>query len=349
MGKQFLEAMEQTNEEKKLVVVLGSNYDGDLTEELDPPTTPAVFFTKDDPYVFELEIIDYGREAEQIKKIAERKPWVVVNHCDGAPDEKRAGIEVIYELEKNNLPYTGAHDHFYAITKREMKETADRLGISHPKYKFVMSLEELAGLDLSDFKFPVIVKHHNGYGSIGLHKRNLCSTIDEVREVAKEVIERFEGAVIEEYIAPHEYTVLVLESLEDDGEPIVLCPFECVFTTEIGFKTFEVKFIDLEAVRWQPVKDPVLIKKLTKASREIFKGVKANSYGRVDFRGDADGNLYFLEINSNCGVFFTEEELWGCADHIIAKDENFTHKTFAEHLFTLARKDSSRYNKRSGS
>jgi hypothetical protein len=43
-------------------------------------------------------------------------------------------------------------------------------------------------------------------------------------------------------------------------------------------------------------------------------------YARTDVRMDKDGNLYMLEINPNCSVFYKDED-GGTADIILMNDE----------------------------
>jgi hypothetical protein len=45
-----------------------------------------------------------------------------------------------------------------------------------------------------------------------------------------------------------------------------------------------------------------------------------NSYGRVDIRMNNREELYFLEMNPNCGIFYPTVEVYGSADFILAHD-----------------------------
>ena len=44
------------------------------------------------------------------------------------------------------------------------------------------------------------------------------------------------------------------------------------------------------------------------------------SYGRVDIRMNDNGDLYFLEMNPNCGIFYTPKQNYGSADFILHYD-----------------------------
>ena len=76
---------------------------------------------------------------------------------------------MIHALEKYNLPYTGANAAFYSLKKDFMQSVVKDNGFFTPAYLFVYQLEQVE-LAFSALKFPMIVKHHNGYGSIGMTK-----------------------------------------------------------------------------------------------------------------------------------------------------------------------------------
>lgn len=55
---------------------------------------------------------------------------VVINLCDGAWDEDRAGVEVIHALHARGLPYTGADARCFDQPKPQQKAAATRVGVA---------------------------------------------------------------------------------------------------------------------------------------------------------------------------------------------------------------------------
>ena len=55
---------------------------------------------------------------------------------------------------------------------------------------------------------------------------------------------------------------------------------------------------------------------LARVTRVVFEGLGGVSYARCDFRVDAEGRAWFLEVNTTCGVFYPPGAE-GCADHIL--------------------------------
>ena len=72
------------------------------------------------------------------------------------------------------------------------------------------------------------------------------------------------------------------------------------------FKTYSLKTSELHPDCNFPCTDEVLDKKLRHAAEKIFKGVKWVGYARLDFRVNDKNEIYFLEINFTCSVFYTD-------------------------------------------
>ena len=90
-----------------------------------------------------------------------------------------------------------------------------------------------------------------------------------------------------------------------------------------------------------PCTDPVLEKQLRAAAERIFLGFNGVGYGRLDFRVNSKGEIYFLEINFTCSVFYTDG-YEGSADFILKYDpigqEGFLRQIIAEGIARHNRK-----------
>ena len=73
----------------------------------------------------------------------------------------------------------------------------------------------------------------------------------------------------------------------------------------------------------------------------MFRGFEAVGYGRMDFRVDAAGDLYFLEVNFTCSVFYANG-YEGSADYILKYDPigqaGFAERIMAEGIARHLRK-----------
>jgi len=315
------------------VAVLQSSYEesNSVFKEFDPYCDPTVHLPGHEVRLF---YIKKRTAEEQVRELLPQGFEVVINLCDGSSDEDRAGLEVVEFLEKYNIPYTGADANFYDPTKQQMKEAAARCGVRAPQGVFIYSEEDIQ--KAANLKFPVIVKHWNGSGSIGTSKKSKCANMEEVSERARAMIKEFGGALIEEFIQGREYTVLVAENGDNPRDPLAFAPIECVFTNGEEFKYFDIKWIHYDSMKWVPCSDPVLAKKMQELTKKIFVEMGGVSYGRTDLRVDKDTNEpYFLEINPNCGIFSAPGQEGCAADFILANDP-MGHKGFLEHIMKAA-------------
>jgi hypothetical protein len=84
----------------------------------------------------------------------------------------------------------------------------------------------------------------------------------------------------------------------------------------------------------KPVDDAALAERLREAARRLFVGLSGTGYGRCDLRMDATGELYMLEINPNCAIFYPSTDP-GSADYILQNDPA-KHRGFVEQIITAA-------------
>jgi D-alanine-D-alanine ligase len=123
---------------------------------------------------------------------------------------------------------------------------------------------------------------------------------------------------VETYIAGREMTVLV--AADPDGKQVhSYQPVEYIFPEGYSFKTYALKTSALHPNANQLCTDPVLSATLRHAAEKIFRLFNGTGYARMDFRVDAAGQLYFLEVNFTCSVFYTDG-YEGSADYILQND-----------------------------
>ena len=82
--------------------------------------------------------------------------------------------------------------------------------------------------------------------------------------------------------------------------------------------------------------NPDYEKRLREYTVKVFQALKGNGYARCDFRLGADGELYMLEINPNCGIFYPPNDA-GSADFCLLNDP-MGHQGFMELIIRSALK-----------
>ena len=263
---------------------------------------------------------------KQIKDLIDEGVDAFVNLCDGTPDDALSGIALVHALEKYNAAFTGADSKFFDPTRDEMKNAARRVSVPTPSWVFVNRAEDAEKV-AKRLKFPMLVKPPHGYASVGIRRKSRVETIEELREQIVVEVEEFGRALIEEFIEGREFTCLIAENPDDVQKPITVKPVEFIFPNGESFKHYDMKWVEYEKMSVKAVTDPKIEKVLREQTLRVFNELGGNGYARCDYRMDANGDIYMLEINPNCGIFYPPHEP-GSADFSLMNDKNIDHTKF---------------------
>jgi D-alanine-D-alanine ligase len=186
-------------------------------------------------------------------------------------------------------------------------------------------------------RFPVLVKPPHGYASVGITRDSRCENLEQLKVQAAQEIEEFGRALLEEFIEGREFTCLVAENPDDPRQPITFKPVEFIFPEGESFKHYNMKWVEYEKMNVAPVNDPRIEKVLREQTARLFKAMEGNGYARCDYRMAADGTIYMLEINPNCGIFYAPHEP-GSADFSLIHDPVYDHQKFLKLIIRAAKK-----------
>lgn len=314
------------------ICILDSSYElsQSVFKDVDIPVNPQLYMTG---HTCEHHFIHKATAVQQVFDLAKQGFDLFVNLCDGEWDEDRAGIEVVQALEKLGAPFTGADSRFYAVNRERLKMACQFWQIRTPASVFAYDETGIA-LAARNLRYPMLVKHYNGYGSIGLTADSRVTDEAALYDQARIMLETYGGALIEEFIDGREFTVLVAENAADPAAPIAYLPVEFRFPAGETFKHFGVKWESYVDMKCVPVTDPALIEQLKAMGCRAFLGVDGSSYGRCDIRMNETGELFLLEVNPNCGVFYPPEAM-GSADLALTHDVR-GHAHFVDAIFRAA-------------
>lgn len=303
------------------------------TQDLDAGRLPADDWPCDPrPFLPEaewrLEVMEKLTCVQKVITLAREGFDVFFNLCDGAWDEGSPGIEVIQTLEGLEQAFTGATSEFYEPTREAMKRACRAWGIDTPAY-VVASTDEDLERAADTLRFPLFVKHHSSYASVGLTRASRVRTPAGLFKQGRAMMKRFGAALVEEFVEGTECTVLVAENPADPLQPTTYVPMQYQFPKGESFKHSKMKWVDYNAMSCVPVDDPGLDARLREASARFFLSLNGAGYGRCDIRVDADGRPFMLEINANCGLYYLPEDAGG-ADLCLGQDpaghEGFTRQ-----------------------
>jgi D-alanine-D-alanine ligase len=299
--------------------------DADPFPEDDWPCDPRPFLPE---ATWDVATLQKRNSVEHVIELSRNGYDLFFNLCDGAADEQRPGIEVVQTLERLGVPFTGATSEFYEPTREAMKEACKAEGIPTPAHVLARTPEDVERA-AETLNFPLFVKHHSSYASVGLSRLSRVRTPAGLRRQARKIMSRYDAALIEEYIDGTECTVLVAENPEDPLRPTTYRPMQYRFPPGESFKHSDMKWVDYDQLVSGPVEDAELAERLRDVSGRFFVALNGASFGRCDLRVDKSGTPYMLEINANCGVYYPPADA-GSADLCLANDpaghEGFTRQ-----------------------
>lgn len=255
---------------------------------------------------------------KQLKELKKKKYDIFINLCEGYLEWAVPSIEVIYFMEMLNLPFTGPSSILYDPPKDLMKYVAYTEGINTPAFALIESLDDIAK-DCHHLRYPLFVKPDKAGDSLGIDQASLVQTKEELIHKCADIIEEYGPLLIEEYIDGREFTVMLVANAEDEKTCTVFKPIEYVFPKGFHFKTYSLKTSELHPEANIPCVDPDLEKRLKDAALRIFQGFGGVGYARLDFRMNAKKEIFFLEINFTCSVFY-KDGYEGSADSILKCD-----------------------------
>lgn len=251
-----------------------------------------------------VEVVPVGLDLSALSPLAESRPEVVVNLVE-ALDGKGSLVHLVPAvLESFGLQVTGCSSAalFSASNKPFAKKTMRQAGIPTPDWS---SQADETGSD-----GMWIVKSVWEHASIGLDAGSVVPS-DAVGATLVDRARRFGGEwFAEEYIDGREFNISLLGGPASAGDPEVL-PI-----AEMTFRDFPVgvpRIVDY-AAKWDensaayqntvrrldlPARDRSLLARLAEISLSCWHCFALSGYARVDFRVDALGRPWVLEVNAN--------------------------------------------------
>lgn len=281
----------------------------------DPPRDVAALIPEAEVHnIFLNKLTTY----KQLKELGKQGYDIFVNLCEGYLEWEVPSIDVIYTLEILNLPFTGPTTKLYDPPKGLMKYLAYCEGVKTPGYGILNDLKDVDEA-IKHLSFPLFVKPAKAGDSLGVDEHSLVHNKIELQQKCISIMDEYGPLLVEEYIAGREFTVLVAANT-DGHSCTVFKPVEYLFPAGREFKTYALKTSELHPDCNVPCDDVVLDKQLRGSTEKIFNGFNGVGYARLDFRVSDKGEIYFLEINFTCSIFY-KDGYEGSADFVLKYDE----------------------------
>jgi D-alanine-D-alanine ligase len=226
---------------------------------------------------------------------------VVFNIAEGIGGRNREA-QVPALLELLGIPYTGSDPAAMSLTldKSLAKQIVAQAGCATPASLVMRTGKERLPKGL---EFPLMVKPVAEGSSKGILGRSVVESDAELREAARELINKYkQDALVESYLPGREFTVALL----GESKPKALPPMEVIFTDpsrKHPIYDFNCKFKSEGTGYEVPAKvDEPLLREIERVAKRAFIALGARDYGRVDLRLDAAGRVNFIECNPLPGL-----------------------------------------------
>lgn len=229
-----------------------------------------------------------------IEKLSNLNPDLVFNIAEGHQGAMREALFPAI-MDELGIMYVGNGPLSLAICQN--KAMVKRIAADHkiPTPRWFLCSKPSAELP-HDFHFPAIVKPNYWGSSIGLSKRSIVTSLEELREHLKWMFQQYQSSVlVEEYIS--QGTDMSVTYVRNLG-PEIFSP--------VCYDGLDSQIYDFEWKK-QSRNLPNIVKSysvsqsqmttIKEYTNSLVNAVGINSYCRIDFRLADNGTIYMLEIN----------------------------------------------------
>ena len=268
-------------------------------------------------------VVMLGGGREFLGKILHEKVDFVFNIAEGRGTYRSREAQVPSILEMLDIPYSGSDPQCLTICldKPLAKKLVAAAGVCTPKWRVVNARQELYEIDDGDFPFPAIVKPAHEGSSKGIRLTSVVADPKQAIEAIESLLEKYRQPVmVEEFIAGDEVTMGII----GNSPPKVLGTMRIVPKRRERYFVYslEVKrnYLDLVEYKCPARLEEKVLQNLESSGLNAFKVLGCRDFARLDFRVNAEGVPYFLEINPLPGLGNRSDLI------IMARGLGWTHK-----------------------
>jgi len=300
----------------------------DANAEYDHPSTIDVISQAIEVSGFKVKRI--GNVQSLLEQIDSLGVDIVFNISEGTVGRNRES-QVPILLEMHGIPFVGSDALTLGVTldKIMAKKLFIADGISTPRFFEIRSLDQL--IETDHMQFPMIVKPRFEGSSKGLSEKSRVANKEELAHQVEFVVNTYkQPALVEEFIVGTEFTVAVISNDPPEVLPVVQIRIDGNLELGKEFYTFaRISSDRLEYVCPAPI-GAALHKEISDMSLRVYNAVECLDFGRIDFRVDAKGKPYVLEINPLPSLS-TEDVFM-----LIAKTQGMTYPQMINRILTSA-------------
>ncbi|HMV76954.1 MAG TPA: hypothetical protein PK453_07385 [Leptospiraceae bacterium] len=265
-------------------------------QEWDSPESIEFLKTAVQSAGIECEIIEPVKERGRLLRLLaevapeQKKNLILWNLTEGFLSRNReAYIPALAEFL--GFPYTGAdaYAQILSLDKLLSKELAGKAGIPVTAHSEILPREFIVSVP----EFPVFLKPRYEGSSLGVSENSICRNWEELYINTGRISEDLFPLLAETYLEGREFTAGFIG--ERIGAPLEVISPSPVYSEEVkGKSSMPEKLI--------PVEDASIDNTIMMYTRRIIETLGVRCYGRVDWKLNGNGSLFFLEINLTPGL-----------------------------------------------
>ena len=247
-----------------------------------------------------VELIEADRELPERLKACRAE--IAFNIAEGLMGRGREA-QIPALLTMLGMPFTGSDETALAVAldKAMCKKLASAYRVRTPRFSVVGPGQKARGL-----RFPVIVKPNAEGSSKGVSEACVVNDLKELDALIEHNLALYDGEMLaEEYIEGREFTVGLIGN---GGDLKAFEPLEIVYTRptqgDYHVYSYKVKQEYQNYVRYEcPAQiTPGESQAMKDMAKRVFRMLGCRDLARVDFRLDAAGRPWFIEINPLPGL-----------------------------------------------
>jgi D-alanine-D-alanine ligase len=228
-----------------------------------------------------------------------REAELVFNLCEGIAGVSQLEYAVSSAIELTGIPYTGCSAWTATIchSKPVLNAVLTTRGLPIPPW-FVPN----EGLIPSDWELPAIVKPAEEDASIGIEQGSVVTTSAALHNRVHHIEHLHDRAFVQRYVDGREIAVgfvgshtLPLSEIDFGRMPEGAWP---IVSFSAKWHEGSDEYIGTEPVCPAAIEEHLALR-IVEVARSAWLAVGGRGYGRVDFRIDADGQPWILEVNPN--------------------------------------------------
>ncbi len=225
-------------------------------------------------------------------------PDVVFNIAEGwGGRDRESYVSILCTVL--GIPFSGSDGTALGLTmdKALTKRIARDAGIDTPDFNILSDVP----VEPPPFGFPAFVKPRCDGSSRGIHRGSNVHSLEEYQTAAHRIIHGYaQDAIVEPYIDGRDFCI----ALVGNAPPRLLSPCEVLLghVDGIPFFSWEYKQRDRDVLAFSSDVPAPSISSMEQMSRRLWNILGLRDYARFDFRTNADGVPFFLEVNALPGL-----------------------------------------------